>query len=492
MKNKSPILFLLAILLICASVISYTLLRTDIDQKPVAGATYSVGGVPYYLYGAGIGSSDTSITLTSFKQPTSGYLLNMSDFGSTGYLTIQPGNVNYQEFVSFTGVTQNSDGTATLTGVTRGLAPVSPYTASSTLQKAHSGGTTAIISNPPQFYERFANKDNDQSITGTWTFASTSAPAYDATYTASGNEFVSFTQLNSIAIAGGATSTEGVLGYVALNQASNLADGTASTSSGAPLVIQNKFATTTPGSLCTGGTWNCIVATVNGVISTSYTWFNGLLAAANTWTGSNAFNATTTISASGLSSAPVIFNSVSYKFPSAQGGMFSVIRNDGSGNLSWGGSPRLNYATSTAIISNNGFATSTALVVPAGVMTASSTILFQAGINPAASATCSYFLSTSEGTRIASSTVSASSANQFLGSLSGMVFMNNAVSSQVGHTQIYAGNNGVINAAVGFSSGSTDITSSVDFSSQQSLVAVVQSKSANNCTLSDFFMTISP
>lgn len=103
------------------------------------GSISFVAGKTYYLYGGGIGSSDTSITLTAFKTPVSNYNLVMSNFGTTGYVTIEPANTTRQEIVSFTGITQNADGTATLTGATRGLSPVSPYTASTTIQKAHSG-----------------------------------------------------------------------------------------------------------------------------------------------------------------------------------------------------------------------------------------------------------------------------------------------------------------------------------------------------------------
>lgn len=144
-----------------------------VEQAPAQtlGSVNEVSGITYYLYGSGVGSTDTSVTLTSFKQPVNSYPLLIADFGDIGYLTLEPGNTTRQEFVSFTGVTQNTDGTATLTGVTRGLSPVSPYTASTTIRKAHGGGTTAVISNPPQFYQRFTKKDSNETITGQWTFS---------------------------------------------------------------------------------------------------------------------------------------------------------------------------------------------------------------------------------------------------------------------------------------------------------------------------------
>lgn len=133
------------------------------------GAFNFVSSGRYTLAGSGIGLTDTSIELTSFKQPVSEVELTMTDFGSIGYATINPGSATKKEFVSFTGITQDgSTDKATLTGVTRGLGFVSPYTASSTLRQSHSGGTTLIISNPPQLYDQLATKQNDQTITGYW------------------------------------------------------------------------------------------------------------------------------------------------------------------------------------------------------------------------------------------------------------------------------------------------------------------------------------
>jgi len=130
----------------------------------------AVAGKTYTLYGGGISSSDTSIVLTSFKIPVSDVPYSMGNFGdgvnAKGYLTIEPGSATKQEFISFTGLTQNSDGTATLTGVSRGLAPVYPYTASTTYQKAHPGGSVVVISNPPQLYEAIYSYIDNATTSG--------------------------------------------------------------------------------------------------------------------------------------------------------------------------------------------------------------------------------------------------------------------------------------------------------------------------------------
>lgn len=132
-----------------------------------------VQGIKYRLYGSGIGLSDTSIRLTSMTLPNSGELVTMTMFGDKGYATIEPGNRSREENISFTGITQNVDGSATLTGVTRGLELVDPYTQDLTLRKSHAGGVVISITNSSAFYSDFANKYNDETIVGKYTFPDT-------------------------------------------------------------------------------------------------------------------------------------------------------------------------------------------------------------------------------------------------------------------------------------------------------------------------------
>lgn len=142
-------------------------------QEEVLGAdTMSFfGGQTYTLSGTGISSAATSFTLTSFTIPQNGKKIQDSEMSDTFYGTFEPGSRSRQEFFSCTTVTQNSDGTATISGCTRGLSPVAPYTASTSLQFAHSGGSSVIFSNTPQFYDQFTAKGNDEVITGQWTFS---------------------------------------------------------------------------------------------------------------------------------------------------------------------------------------------------------------------------------------------------------------------------------------------------------------------------------
>lgn len=123
----------------------------------------------FTLAGSGVTATATSITLTSFKQIDGSTNLTTADFGSIGYAVLEPGT-SREESISFTTVTQNANGTATLTGVVRGLQFVSPYTTSSALKQAHAGGTPFILTNSASYYEEFVDVRNTQDVSGVKTF----------------------------------------------------------------------------------------------------------------------------------------------------------------------------------------------------------------------------------------------------------------------------------------------------------------------------------
>lgn len=144
------------------------------------GGIYPTGGGTYRLQ-TSLGSTDTSVRLSSFKEPVSGNAYTMAYLNSSiEYATLDP-QTTKSEFISFSGITQNNDGTAILTGVVRGLGKTYPYSASSTLRQTHSGQSILILSNPPELYYEYAAKRNDETITGTWTFGSTTLPKIDNT-----------------------------------------------------------------------------------------------------------------------------------------------------------------------------------------------------------------------------------------------------------------------------------------------------------------------
>lgn len=141
------------------------------DEEALGADTVLPTGIQTYtLAGTGISSTASSFTLTSLTLPQNGYAIQDSDMSDTFYLTFEPGSRSRQEFVSCTTVGTNTGGNVTISGCTRGLSPLTPYTASTSLRFAHSGGTSVIFSNAPQFYNQYAAKDNDETITGQWTF----------------------------------------------------------------------------------------------------------------------------------------------------------------------------------------------------------------------------------------------------------------------------------------------------------------------------------
>lgn len=140
---------------------------------------------PCRLAGGGCTATATSIILETFAYPD-GTAITTADLGTTNWATIEP-NTSREEIVSFTGVTQNVDGTATLTGVTRGLKFGTPYTADANLRKAHAGGVAFVVSNNPQLYENLISFDNDETVTGEFTFpagGTASAPKSGTAYSA--------------------------------------------------------------------------------------------------------------------------------------------------------------------------------------------------------------------------------------------------------------------------------------------------------------------
>ena len=128
----------------------------------------------FQLSGSGLTSSATSVVVSSFKLPDGASTpITMAMFGSIGYAVLETGSAK-EESISFTGVTQNGDGTATLTGVTRGLALASetdaPLASVPANQKSHGGSTSLTLANSSAFYQNLTGKGNDETVTGEWEF----------------------------------------------------------------------------------------------------------------------------------------------------------------------------------------------------------------------------------------------------------------------------------------------------------------------------------
>lgn len=297
---------LLAPLIFAFSLAGYSTFQTTQDTPVTLGAYNPTGGQTYRLQSS-VGSSDTSMTLSSFKEPISNIPYTMSYLNSSiEYGTIEPNNNNSKEFISFSGITQNTDGTATLTGLVRGLGFSYPYTSSTTLQNAHPGQSIFILSNPPQLTNQYLNKNNDESVTGIVQFAI--APINTGVNATSSHQFVTLGELGSVAITGAATSTDTIMGISALANIASLISGSASTTAGAPRVIPAYVASTAP------RTSDGFIALTDstGKIPASYI----ATTSAFSWTGNQTFSGGVTSITATLASVFTL-NTIPYSFPSS-------------------------------------------------------------------------------------------------------------------------------------------------------------------------------
>lgn len=122
---------------------------------------------------SGMGAADTTCVITPYPLDLDGVKLTMSDFGAVGNFTVDPKISGFEEINSFSGITDNGNNTATLTGLTRNLLGKYPYTASSAGGKLHGSSAVVVFSDNPQMYAALAAKANDETITGQWTFNNT-------------------------------------------------------------------------------------------------------------------------------------------------------------------------------------------------------------------------------------------------------------------------------------------------------------------------------
>ncbi len=251
--------------------------------QPLAGTTYN-------LAGSGVSSSGVSINIQSLTLPQSGYLIQDKDLSDIFYITLEPGNRTRQEIASCTILTQNANGSATVSGCVRGLLPIPPYTASSTMAFSHAGGSQVIFSNPPQLYNQFTAKGNTETITGPWTFDVYPIASTTLGFATGSQQLITLLQANSIGNQGAATSTEDNAG---ISELATQAEMASSTNKGvnAPIVLQAKYASSTL-TVTTGPKYYIVVTETDGKIWQGYIDVTEAYA----WTGAHSFSDTITIS----------------------------------------------------------------------------------------------------------------------------------------------------------------------------------------------------
>lgn len=272
----------------------------NLERGPAFGGFSPTGGTTYRLQSS-VATTDTSITLSSFKNRSDIPLTMTLLATDVIYGTLSP-QTSRSEFISCTGITQNANGTATLTTCTRGLSDIGASTASTTLRKSHPGQSVFILSDSPALFNEYTKRRTDESVTGLWNFNSY-LPTSSITATSS-NQFTIKSYVDNIANQGAATSTESNGGIVELGTLAEQAD---SYNGGAdkPTVLQTKNSTSTCQVV---GSYNIVASSTTGKLDkgcfdqTSTYSFTGN----NNHSGLNSFTATSTF-------ATTTFNGAQFK-----------------------------------------------------------------------------------------------------------------------------------------------------------------------------------
>lgn len=233
---------------------------------------------PFTLFGSGSSVGDTSIVVSSFLD-IDGNALSMTSFGDKGFFTLEPNAGTQEEQGSFTGITQNANGTATLTGVSH-VDFLAPYTETAGLTKDHAGGVNLVISNTSGFYNRFANRVDDETITGDWTFTLHS-PTVPTELSSEIHRAASIEYVNNTVTSGAPNGSETVKGIWQGATVAQQAAGTDVGSTAAELLVMSKNSKSSTAGAADAN--KNIIADVNGVLSQTF------MGGARTWTQVNSY-----------------------------------------------------------------------------------------------------------------------------------------------------------------------------------------------------------
>lgn len=344
----------------------------------IALAVYNPTGGGTYRLQTSVGLADTSIRLSSFKEPVSNIPYTMSYLNSDLECGTLDPQTSRSEFIQFTGITQNSDGTAILTGVTRGLGRSYPYTASSTLRQTHAGQSIFILSDAPCLFNQYGIKQNDETLTGYWDVPTPLSDDNIAnkSYVDSlvNGGAVSNARLVAAGTAGETLAAGDIIAYrksdgewyLADNDSPNfLVDSTLGIAQGAG----------TDGNAITGGVLLEGLDTNQSALSAGQRYFisgtAGDLTTSTTTIMVGQARSTTNLYVNFQQANPYYFGGVGYTFPALQASASSTaLLNDGSGSLTWNGVSQAITASSSAVYIGNTEASTTVLMatIPANIM----------------------------------------------------------------------------------------------------------------------------
>lgn len=200
----------------------------------------------FSLSGAGAITGATTITLQSMTDIDGNALSMSGTFGAKGFGTMEPGNGALEEQISFTGLTNNANGTVTLSGVSS-VTFTSTYTETSGLAKTHAGSTTFVISNTSGFYNEMLSKNDDETIAGTYTFTNPNYPRMDTDtpFPTDNEQLATKAYADSLTFAGAPNATTTQKGIVELATQTEVDAKTATGGTGASLVATPALARST-------------------------------------------------------------------------------------------------------------------------------------------------------------------------------------------------------------------------------------------------------
>lgn len=208
-----------------------------------------------------ISAAATTIPVVSTKDPSGNQIaLNKISSAATVkvYMNLEPGT-SKQEPIICTGLTAT-----TWTGCTRGI----PYqggseTSSSTIATSHNAGASIIITNISQFYNEYVSVDGSQTINATKTFSN--LPLGPTSTPTNQQQFITLYQFQQATSTGGINGSQTAKGVWQGASRGEMAVGTGVGSTGANLLLQSQYASSTAAATST------IVATkANGSIDSSF------------------------------------------------------------------------------------------------------------------------------------------------------------------------------------------------------------------------------
>lgn len=431
-----------------------------------------------------LGTTDPNIFVTS-SADVQGNLLPLNSYQC---LSVDTGQPNFEAICGT--VTTSSTAGLTLAITLRGLSTATATTSNSSFIFTHRRGADVRITDFPTLTVNNNELNGVQAIPNSVFYSSNFTPSFWTG--AASNTIATIGIVNSTAQAGCGNANETAAGCVQLATAVQAAAGTSAGSSGARLVPPNSLLNATPSATT--------IIPVTSTLGKLAQGFLDIFTTNNTWAGTQLFNAsstftaTTSIAASNILSDAVRFNGIPYAFPSSQGSANQTLINNGSGVLSWTKLPTQQYSlasTSSSVVSSGGSETSSPIGIPAGVLSASSTILYTGSLNCADSGSnsnCKVSIIDTNSNDYLDYTIVPGTNRTCTSDFTIRIMANNSTSAQIS-----VGTGGCyVSGAASWNDFSAANTTAVNWANATSFELKVTTASSMTSTLNTFIGTVTP